>query len=179
MNIDDEAERLARVAGWEKHHPLQTVRRDAYQPEHRAPRRPKPIKEDEAVLRARADADLQAMWDQDDGKTTRVFGGLLDGMDDMHVDLQHAQRALMQRALHDLAAYGVSTLMRVPMGLGKSRDMWEAKLRESPPLFAGFDFAREPLKPRDPPPQKTYVQPGKRPGRTWIARLEQSKKAKR
>ena len=154
MNLDDEARRLAAahpMAKW----PDAERHATAWQPDRAVPRRPAVVKLPDWEIESRVMADLAAI--------------------DRELDPQ-AQEPFDPMRLASMQTVGGVRSVRFG-GSGKVVIAHTITLSlENIALDYGHEYA--PPKPRKQRKPKTYVAPGRKQGRTWIARLEQSRQAR-
>jgi beta-phosphoglucomutase-like phosphatase (HAD superfamily) len=161
--LHDEAERLARA------HPdyglgKPETHTSDWMPQHAVPKhkaRPPMSRIDLEYIERRVQADIDRMDRELD---------LIPTMDDLERTLLELDRYRRDRdvALLDMA----SRMHRAMEKTARLTSMYSA----GTPSWVGYDMgAPKPAKQRKP---KTYVTPGRKQGKTWIARLNQSKEAR-
>lgn len=153
MNLDEETERLLSL------HPA--VRAGAqpnyadvhWQPQHAVPRRPTVAKPTDWEIESRVLADIAAIDRELDPQAEKG---------DWWITIHDADLGVIDRDLWD----------KLHRHFGKAR-----RLSGMYSTDARGDVVYTPTPPKQRKP-KTYVAPGRKAGRTWIARLEQSKRAR-
>ena len=150
-DLDEEAKRLAAAHPWASTGATETHRTD-WQPQHAVPRRPAPYRPTDATIEARVAADLAAI-----------------------------DRELDPQAKPDVWGMWLDEVHPIDVHLMKKLQRHFAKTRHLSGLHstdARGDVIYTPAPPKQRKP-KTYVAPGRKLGRTWVARLEQSKQARK
>jgi hypothetical protein len=189
VSLDDEAERIAKGFGYRGQSsvsPSQFMLNSE---------RPKPAKVPDELLMRQADADIQRMWDEDDGKKT--FGDLTPiWFNDVNRAMPALDPALVTVAQYFLAddlytkagaLLGVDPSRVTAVGYGHNGSLFAFYVSDGPNPANSFvvlnaaDPMRWPSKhaSKTKPTGKTYVAPGRKAGRTWIDRLQQSKQARK
>ena len=171
MNVDDEAERLARAHPDYGHPQSQQYALAPYDPTHRAPTRPKPKFTElrvDAEIERRVQQDLDILDAELEGKPVWVINGrpiiARDGVVTFYFD-----------EYKDIDPADMRTSMKMTRLIGNGGWLHNFKT----PNVIGVDYASRAPGPGRPRKPKTYVAPGRRAGMTWIARNKQSQEAKR
>ncbi len=201
-DLDEEAKRLAAAHPWAATGATETHRTD-WQPQHAVPRRPAVPKPTDADIEARVAADLAAIDRELDPQASRVFGGLLTRpWQDVARYQMTATDVLRQQDWFASPQHWnyVFNTNPDPLTGGWIHDdfdtidatQWSAircHAEKLARLEASYGFGTSSFRitedeadryrtPKQRKP-KTYVAPGRKAGRTWIARLEQSKQARK
>ncbi len=171
MDLDEEAKRLAAAHPWAGTGATET-HRTHWQPQHAVPRRPTVAKPLDADIEARVAADIAAIDREVDPHEPDPHGwGIADAV--AHGAHPYAVNWYMPRGKE---LFRVS-LNPFHMDLdGARRAMRRLSIKVTTDARGDVIYTPTPPKQRKP---KTYVAPGRKAGRTWIARLEQSKQARK
>jgi hypothetical protein len=168
VNLDEEADRLAAAHPWAR---TGAVERSAtqWQPQHAVPRRPTVAKPLDWEIESRVMADLAAI-DRELDPQTQAFDP---------VQLASMQTVGGVRSVRN-GHWGDPATWTVDLSAPAGKLVIAHTITMSRENFAfdyGHQYAPAPAPPKQRKP-KTYVVPGRKQGKTWIARLEQSKQAR-
>lgn len=118
------------------------------------------------MLRARADADIERMFAEDDGTDFMMVDG----------------HKVPIRTVHDYTSRALDMWQQSAARQSLSKS-WPATDWHDSKAYASYptnDYLRDSLTTfKTKPAGKTYVAPGRKMGKTWIDRLQQSQKAKK
>ena len=172
-DLDEEAKRIAASHPWASAGATETRRTD-WQPQRAVPRRPAAPKVHAIDIEARVAADLAAIDRELDPQASRVFGDLLTrpwpGVQDWFAANWQDAYATVDLGVIDNAA--------ARRAMAKMARLTFSYLTGAPPFRLDDDEVDRYRTPKQRTP-KTYVAPGRKAGKTWIARLEQSKQARK